>query len=107
MSSTKLKKIEYEEYDIIDCGDENFHRVLLKETSAYPGVLFQFGKVNFVEENDSLRVKFEYEVFDNPNQLNTKSDEFIEYIGRLLMTCLEEILLLNEHKRTHKEFDDN
>ena len=95
----KLIKIQDEEYDIIDQGADNFHRIVLNNTSPWPAVVFQFGVVKLIEENDSLRVSFEYELFENKHFLNTKSDEFIDYIGSILMNNLEELLLYNKYQK--------
>jgi hypothetical protein len=95
----KLVKIKDEEYDIIDQGADNFHRIVLNSNSPWPNVVFQFGAVKLFEENDSLRVSFEYEVFENIHFLNTKSEEFIDYIGHILVSNLEELLLYNKYQK--------
>jgi uncharacterized protein YutD len=91
----RLDRVDDDDYEIIDRGDEMFHQIKLTKRSPYPGVLFQFGKVNLSEENDSLRVKFDYEVFENRNNLDTRSEKFVDYIGNILMTNLSELLLYN------------
>lgn len=96
---TGFKKVHDDEYDIIDQGEENFHRIVLKEDSPYFGVTFQFGEVKLLEENNRLRVKFEYEVFENFGGFDTKSEEFVNYIGDILMTNLSELLMYNKYQR--------
>lgn len=100
---TKLKKIQDEDYEIVDNGEDQFHQIHLKATSPYSDVIFQFGEVKLLEENDHLRVKFEYEVFQNPKRFNTNSEQFREYIGHILMTNLEEILLYNKYAKGSKD----
>jgi hypothetical protein len=100
---SKLRKIADNDYEIIDKGEENFHHIVLKDSSPFPSVVFQFGKVQLIEENESLRVKFEYEVFNNPQKLDTQADNFREYIGHILMTNLEELLIFNKYKRDQQE----
>lgn len=95
----KLKKIPDDDYEIVDRGEENFHHILLKGDSPFAGVLYQYGKVNLVEEEDQLRVKFEYEVFENKRQIDTKSAVFVEYIGQILVVNLEEILIYNKFQK--------
>lgn len=96
----KLQKIDDDEYDIIDMGEDNFHRIILKEDSPYHGVIFQFGKVQLIEEDEQLRVKFEYEVFENPRFFDTsKSSNFVSYIGQILVNNLEELLIYNKYQR--------
>lgn len=99
----KLQKIDDDEYDIIDMGEDNFHRIILKEDSPYRGVIFQFGKVQLIEEDEQLRVKFEYEVFANPNFMNTDSDKFRQYAGHILVNNLEELLIFNKYHRVSNE----
>jgi len=50
----------------------------------YENVIYTYGKVKPVEENDKLRLKFEYNVHENPNDVDTDSDEFINMIGDIL-----------------------
>lgn len=95
---TKLQKIQDDHYEIIDNGEENFHHIHLKESSPFPEVVYQYGKVQLLEENDSLRVKFEFEIFKNPRLLHL-GDEFTEYVGHILMTNLEELLIYNKYKK--------
>ncbi len=96
---TKLKKISDEEYQILDRGEENFHHIILKEGSPFVGVVFQFGAVRLLEEDGNLRIKFEYEVFENKNKFDTDSEKFVSYIGQILMTNLEEILIYNKFQK--------
>jgi len=93
--------VQDDDYEIIDKGDENFHQIKLKGSSPFPSVIFQFGKVQLQEDtvNDRLMVKFEYEVFENPNNLDTQTEKFREYIGQILMTNLEELLIYNKYRR--------
>jgi hypothetical protein len=101
--STKLRKISDDDYDIIDKGDENFHHIVLKASSPFPSVVFQFGKVQLIEENESLRVKYEFECFENPNNVDTNLPTFTEYIGHILVNNLEELLIFNKYKRENQE----
>lgn len=104
---SKLRKVQDDDYEIIDKGDDSFHHILLKESSPFASVTFQFGKVQLIEENDSLRVKFEYEVFSNPGRHDVLGEEFREYIGHILMTNLEEILIYNSYQRNpNKRLDE-
>ena len=99
----KLRKIDDDQYEIVDKGEENFHHILLKESSPYAGVIFQYGGVRLLEEDGQLRVKFEYEVFENPDNRDTQSQEFRDYLGHILLTNLEEILIFNKYKRSQQE----
>ena len=98
---SKMRKVQDDDYEIIDKGDENFHHIKLKGPSPFASVVFQFGKVQLIEDtaNDRLRIKFEYEVFENPKNLDTDTDEFRELAGNILMTNLEELLMYNKYVR--------
>jgi hypothetical protein len=96
---TKLTKINDSEYSIVDNGPDNFHHIELNETSPFKEVVFQFGGVKLTEEDDTLRVSFDYEVFKNPKSLDTRSNDFVDYIGNILMTNLNEILIYNNHNK--------
>jgi len=50
----------------------------------YENVIYTYGKVKPIEEDDKLRLKFEYNVHENPNDVDTDSNEFINMIGDIL-----------------------
>lgn len=88
-----MENIKDKNYDFIDMGEGNLFHIILTEHSPYEGVEYQYGKVKLVEDNDQLRLTFEYEVFDNPNSYNTESKGFVDYIGVILKDNLEKVLL--------------
>ena len=47
-------------------------------------VVFYYGAVRFIEEDDRLRLKFTYDVIRNERMKDTSSQEFMEYAGKLL-----------------------
>ena len=49
-------------------------------------VIYTYGKVKFIEDKDTdkLRLKFEYNVHENPNNKDTNSKDFITTIGDIL-----------------------
>lgn len=97
--------MEEDNYQIIDMGTENFHRIKLTK-KPYKDIVFQFGSVQLIEENECLRMKFEYEVFENPNKANTENRAFNDYIGRILSSNLSaELLLSTSHKQRMKDED--
>lgn len=53
--------------------------------------MYRYGRVNLIEEDDSLRIKFEYEL-DTGGQLD---NEFVQYIGPILSELIEEGVLKN------------
>lgn len=74
-------------------GDDSFFHILLKESSPFPSVEYQYGAVSFEElPNGTLKVKFEHEIFDNPEDCHVEDQDFINYIGSILIENLEKIL---------------
>ena len=67
----------------------------------YENVIYTYGKVKPIEENDKLRLKFEYNVHENPNDVDTDSDEFINMIGDIL--TLEIDKEKNDNSREDRE----
>ena len=57
----------------------------------WKNVIYTYGNVSFVENEteDNLRLKFEYNVHENPNQVDTDSIEFITAIGDILAIEVE------------------
>ena len=54
------------------------------EEGKYKDVVYTYGKVSPIEESDKLRLKFEYNIHENPNRCNTDSGDFINVIGDIL-----------------------
>ena len=96
-----LVKINDDDYEIIDRGSDQFHHIRLK-TAPYIDVIYQYGAVSLSEEKDSLRVAFEYEIFENKHKVDTKSIKFIEYLGNILVNNLDEILIYNKYQKGSK-----
>lgn len=61
------------------------------EEGVYKDVIYTYGKVSPIEdkESDKLRLKFEYNVHENPNKCNTDSGDFIDVIGDILAIEVE------------------
>ncbi len=70
-------------------GVESMSRVFLK--GKYEGVVYQYGKVTFNEEGDTLRIAFEYQVFSNPDNVNTEDAAFRDHIGKILGELIEKV----------------
>ena len=59
------------------------------EDGNYKDVICTYGKVSPIEEEEKLRLKFEYNVHENPNKCDTKSSDFINVIGDILAIEVE------------------
>ena len=59
------------------------------EEGNYKGVIYTYGKVSPIEEEEKLRLKFDYNVHENPNKCDTESSDFINVIGDILAIEVE------------------
>ena len=53
----------------------------------YSGIIFTYGKVEFIEDGDKLRIKFDYDVHDNAGK-DCESKEFEQYLGDFLQELI-------------------
>ena len=67
-------------------GIESMTRIILK-VEPWDGVVFQFGKVSFDEAE--IKLYFEYQVFNNPNGVDTNSREFRDLLFEILVEVME------------------
>jgi len=59
------------------------------EEGTYKDVIYTYGKVSPIEENEKLRLKFEYNVHENPNKCDTESSDFVNVMGDILAIEVE------------------
>ena len=74
-------------------GDD-FSCIKLLE-GQYEGIIYKYNQVKFsTTENASgqIPLKFTYYIMANPNKDDVKSDDFRNYIGDILVECVEEQL---------------
>ena len=66
---------------------------LTKEAGFFQGVVYRYGKVTPVEEDDKLRLQFEWEILDS-NGLGKEhfGDDFFNLIGDILYDIMDEQL---------------
>ena len=61
----------------------------------YEGIIYKYNNVKFSStenENGEIPLKFTYDVMTNPNNEDVKSNDFRNYIGDILVECVEEQL---------------
>jgi hypothetical protein len=83
---TKNKKYAYVQRD----GDD-FTCIKLLE-GKYKGIIYKYGKVGFAKEekpDGTLPMKFDYDIIFNPHETDIDKQEFIDYIGDILIEQLE------------------
>jgi len=57
----------------------------------YAGIMYKYGRVQLIEEDEQLRVKFDYEL-DSGERMG---QDFIQYIGPILIEMMDEGIAKN------------
>ena len=74
--------------------EDDFSCIKLLE-GRYEGIIYKYDQVKFstTENADGqIPLKFTYDIMTNPNKEDVKSDDFRNYIGDILVECVEEQL---------------
>ena len=78
-------------YTFVQKEEDDF--TCLKLTSKeYDGIIYKYGKVGFAKDENpdgTLPMKFDYDIIFNPHETNIDKQEFIDYIGDILIEVLE------------------
>ena len=83
---TKNKK-----YAFVQREGDDFTCIKLLE-GKYKGIIYKYGKVGFAKEerpDGTLPMKFDYDIIFNPHETNIDKQDFIDYIGDILIEQLE------------------
>jgi hypothetical protein len=80
-------------YELLD-EDYNGNQLIKLTCNPYSGIIYTYGRVRLVEEDELLRVQFEYDIQENPVGI-LEREKFRNYIGDILVELLEENLLKN------------
>jgi hypothetical protein len=81
------------QYELLD-EDYNGNQLIKLTSSEYSGIIYTYGRVRLLEEEDLLRVQFEFDIHENPVGFVDR-DKFRNHIGDILVDLLEENLLKN------------
>ena len=81
------------QYELLD-EDNNGNQLIELTSSEYSGIIYTYGRVRLLEEEDQLRVQFEYDIHENPVG-SLDPTKFRNHIGDILIDLLEENLLKN------------
>ena len=81
------------QYELLD-EDYNGNQLIQLTSNEYSGIIYTYGRVRLVEEDDLLRVQFEFDIHENPVGFVDR-DKFKNHIGDILIDLLEENLLKN------------
>ena len=83
---TKNKK-----YAFVQREGDDFTCIKLLQ-GKYKGIIYKYGKVGFAKEerpDGTLPMKFDYDIIFNPHETNIDKQDFIDYIGDILIEQLE------------------
>ena len=76
-------------------GNAEYSSIKITE-GKFKDIIYHYGKVGFARDerpDGTLPMKFDYTVVKNPNDVDTnENQEFIDYIGDILIELLEEQL---------------
>ncbi len=85
-------------YEIVDIG-EHLSGVKILE-GPYEDMVWQYGKISFDEGDETLKVKFNYQIEENPNEIE-ENQGLINFMGDVLMEILEEEMPHDDDDREH------
>ena len=78
-------------YAFVQREGDDFTCIKLLE-GKYKGIIYKYGKVGFAKEerpDGTLPMKFDYDIIFNPHETNIDKQDFIDYIGDILIEQLE------------------
>ena len=52
-------------YELLD-EDYNGNQLIKLTSNGYSGIIYTYGRVRLLEEDDQLRVQFEFDIHENP-----------------------------------------
>ena len=92
---TKQKLPKHEvDYVFVEKQDQDFASIKLI-SGPYTDIIYHYGNVQFAKEEDengNLPMKFDYTVDKNFKNADTDSQEFINHIGDILITVMDQEL---------------
>ena len=82
-----------QKYAFVQREGDDFTSIKLLE-GKFKGIIYKYGKVGFAKEekpDGTLPMKFDYDIIFNPHEESSiDKQEFIDYIGDILIEQLEE-----------------
>lgn len=79
------------EYVVLE-EESNGQSLIRLTCEKYSGIIYSYGRVGFEELGDSLKLSFQYDVFECPQSKEHLKDskEFITHIGDILQELITE-----------------
>jgi len=87
-----MEKKSSKKYAFVQREGDDFTCIKLLQ-GKYKGIIYKYGKVGFAKEekeDGTLPMKFDYDIIFNPHEeTSIDKQEFIDYIGDILVELLE------------------
>ena len=80
------KPYEYDENQSIGISENLPIRIT---EGKYKGLVYKYGKISFIEEDEHLRCNFTYDLIENPNNI-TEDQELINFLGEIVVDVLDD-----------------
>ena len=93
-SNTDQTKKPTKRYIFAQKQGDDFSCIKLLE-GDYEGIIYKYNNIKFSETENELGqipLKFTYDIMVNPNKKDIESNDFRNYIGDILIECVEEQL---------------
>ena len=81
-------------YEVLDSATPDGFRYVKLTSGVHEGIIYSYGRVNLIEEDDALRLAFDYNIVDYAER--EIKDTFTNEIGDILQDILIEQLAKNE-----------
>ena len=81
-------------YEFIDVGELSTG-IKIKEGN-YQDMVWEYGKVNFDEKSEKLKLSFNYNIIENPNEI-VVDDDLYELMGDILVEIIKGDLKTNDN----------
>ena len=93
-SNTDQTKTPSKRYAFAQRQGDDFSCIKIMD-GQYECIIYKYNNVKFSQtenEEGQIPLKFTYDIMTNPNDEDVKSDDFRNYIGDILVECVEEQL---------------
>ena len=93
-SSTDQKKTNNKRYAFAQRQGDDFSCIKIMD-GQYKGIIYKYNEVKFSSTENAkgeIPLKFTYDIMANPNKEDIKSDDFRNYIGDILVECVQDQL---------------
>lgn len=82
---------------VMESEKDGLYPIQLTE-GEFEGMIYNYGKVEFVENepNDTVSLKFEYDILDYAGKNLTDKEPFEQYIGKILEECIYQGIANND-----------